>query len=69
MRPTSGALCALTLLSPDIIEAILGGRQAAETTLAGLTRPFPVGWAEQQTKMSLKLSSHLMKLSTARAVR
>jgi hypothetical protein len=34
----------LTLLEPDIVEAILGGLQPAEMTLAGLMRPFPVGW-------------------------
>jgi hypothetical protein len=30
------------LLALDIVEAILGGRQAA-----GLIRPFPVGWRQQ----------------------
>jgi hypothetical protein len=38
----------LTLLAPDIVEAILAGRQPAETTLAVLMRPFPVGWTEQR---------------------
>jgi hypothetical protein len=33
----------LTLLAPDIVEAVLGGRQPAEMTLAVLTRPFSVG--------------------------
>lgn len=37
----------LTLLAPEIVEAILGGRQPAEMTLAVLMRPFPVGWTEQ----------------------
>ena len=37
----------LTLLAPDIIEAILDGRQGAEVTLARLREPFPVGWQEQ----------------------
>lgn len=37
----------LTLRAPDIVEAILNGRQLAEMTLAGLMRPFPVGWREQ----------------------
>jgi hypothetical protein len=35
------------LLAPNLVEAILGGRQLAEVTLAGLMRPFPVGWQEQ----------------------
>ena len=38
-----GRVLRLTLLAPDIVEAILGGRQPAEVTLAGLMRPFSVG--------------------------
>jgi hypothetical protein len=38
----------LTLLAPDIVEAILGGRQPAEMTLVRLMRPFAVGWREQR---------------------
>jgi hypothetical protein len=37
----------LTLLAPDIVEAILDGRQPLQMTLAGLMRPFPVEWQEQ----------------------
>ena len=43
-----GRVLRLTLLAPDIVEAILGGRQSAQMTLAGLMRPFAVGWAEQR---------------------
>jgi len=32
----------LTLLTPDIVEAILDGRQPAGTTQAALMRPFAV---------------------------
>lgn len=39
----------LTLLAPDIVEAILDGRQPGEMTLAVLMKPFPVGWGEQST--------------------
>ncbi len=39
----------LTLLSPEIIEAILEGRQSAEMSLAPLMRSFPVGWGEQRS--------------------
>jgi hypothetical protein len=38
----------LTLLAPDIVEMSLGGRQSAQMTLAGLMRPFEVGWTEQR---------------------
>ena len=38
----------LTLLAPDIVEAILDGRQPEEMTLVVLMRPFPVEWGEQR---------------------
>jgi hypothetical protein len=34
----------LTLLAPDIVEAILDGRQPDGMTLPGLMEPFPVEW-------------------------
>jgi len=37
----------LTLLAPDIVEAILDGKQGPEVTLAKLLAPFPVEWATQ----------------------
>jgi hypothetical protein len=43
-----GRVLRLTLLAPNIVEAILGGRQPMQMTLAGLMRPFAVGWAEQR---------------------
>jgi hypothetical protein len=42
-----GRVLRLTLLVPDIVEAILSGRQPAEVTLAGLMRPFAVRWTTQ----------------------
>ncbi len=44
----------LTLLAPDIVEAILDGRQPAEMTLAVLMKPFPVEWGEQAEAFSLR---------------
>jgi hypothetical protein len=41
-----------TLLAPDIVEAILGGRQSANLPLALLMRSFPVEWQEQRAKIS-----------------
>ena len=38
----------LTLLAPQIVEAILDGRQAPEVTLRGLMGAFPVEWGEQK---------------------
>jgi hypothetical protein len=37
----------LTLLAPDIVQAILDGRQPAELDLPRLMRPLPIGWREQ----------------------
>jgi len=38
----------LTLLAPDIVEAIVDGRQGPEVTLARALAPFPVEWVGQQ---------------------
>lgn len=37
----------LTLLAPDIVEAILNGQQAAELQLDELFKPFPIEWDRQ----------------------
>ena len=37
----------LTLLAPDIVEAILNGKQGPEVPLARVLEPFPVEWAIQ----------------------
>ena len=38
----------LTLLAPDIVEAILDGKQGPEMTLARVLEPFPVDWSDQR---------------------
>ena len=37
----------LTLLAPDIVEAILDGKQGPEVTLAQCLEPLPPSWSEQ----------------------
>jgi hypothetical protein len=37
----------LTLLAPDLVEAILDGKQGPEVTLARLLEPFPARWRVQ----------------------
>lgn len=37
----------LTLLAPDIVEAIVDSRQGAEVTLARVLAPYPVEWNQQ----------------------
>ena len=39
----------LALLAPEIVEAILDGRQPATLQLAGLLAAFPVEWERQRT--------------------
>ena len=41
----------LTLLAPQVVEAVLDGRHPPTLTLEMLLRPFPVEWAEQQRNL------------------
>jgi hypothetical protein len=41
----------LTLLAPDIVEAILDGRLGPEVALARVLEPFPVEWMEQRSSL------------------
>lgn len=43
-----GSLLRLTLLAPDVVEAILDGRDAEPALLPRLLRPFPTDWAAQR---------------------
>lgn len=43
-----GSILRLTLLAPDIVEAIFDGRQPSELALPRLMKPFPVDWDEQR---------------------
>jgi hypothetical protein len=54
----------LTLLAPDIVEAILEGRQPESLTLDVLLKPFPVAWAGQGTlARAMKASASEAKAS------
>ena len=46
-----GRVLRLTLLAPEIVEAILDGRQPADLQLEDLLRRFPVGWREQRAEI------------------
>jgi hypothetical protein len=48
-----GRVLRLTLLAPDIVEAILIGRQPVGLQLKDLLRRFPVGWREQRAGISV----------------
>jgi hypothetical protein len=43
-----GRVLRLTLLAPDIVEAILDGRQPPGLTLAALMEPFAVAWERRR---------------------
>jgi hypothetical protein len=45
-----GSVLRLTLLAPDIIEAILDGRQSPELGLPILLGPFPIEWTNQRQR-------------------
>lgn len=46
-RTYVGDVLRLTLLAPDVVGAIVEGRQPAEMTLPALMKPFAIEWAEQ----------------------
>ena len=46
-----GRVLALTLLAPDIIEAMLDGRQPEDLTLPVLMNAFPLEWKAQRTAL------------------
>ena len=43
-----GSILRLTLLAPDIVEAIMDGRQPSGLGLPALLEPFPVEWGQQR---------------------
>jgi hypothetical protein len=47
-----GKILMLTLLAPDIVEAIMDGRQSAELGVHVLRQGFPVEWGEQRVRLS-----------------
>lgn len=46
----------LTLLAPDIVDAILDGRQPKGRTLADFMEPFPVDWEAQRARFGFDRS-------------
>jgi hypothetical protein len=53
-----GRVLQLTLLAPDIVEAILDGVQPEDLTLPRLIKPFPLEWAHQRAVGWLRLARH-----------
>jgi hypothetical protein len=46
-----GRVLRLTLLAPDIVEAVLSGRHPDQVTLAVLMRRLPVLWSAQRSEL------------------
>lgn len=57
-------LLRLTLLAPDIVEAILDGRQPEGMTLPGLMEPFPVEWDRQHDRSLMTADSRCTRTPT-----
>jgi hypothetical protein len=51
-RRYPGRVLQLMLLAPDIVEAILDGRQQADLGLPALVGPFPLEWDAQRTALA-----------------
>ena len=47
----------MTLLSPEIVEAILAGRQPLGLTMARAMKPFPMKWSDQVLSQAINGSS------------
>ena len=45
-----GRILMLTLLAPNVVEAIMDGRQPAELAVHVLREGFPVEWGEQRVR-------------------
>ena len=43
----------LTLIAPDIIEAILSGRQPSTLQLDDLVKPLPTAWERQRSEIGI----------------
>jgi hypothetical protein len=50
-----GSILRLSLLAPDIVEAILDGRQPDGLGLPTLLKPFPLEWELQRAKLATTL--------------
>ncbi|WP_246503752.1 hypothetical protein [Plastoroseomonas arctica] len=60
-------LLRLTMLAPDIVQAILDGRQPKAMTLQALLEPFPIEWDRQRTNNPMPIIANLVLAPGARA--
>ena len=57
VRGYLGRILQLTLVAPDIVEALLDGRQPSELGLPTLMEPFPLEWERQRASLVPQLGS------------
>lgn len=55
----------LSLLAPDVVEAILNGKQGPELTLARVLEPFPLNWTVQMDELQAKTAAPTHQNATA----
>jgi hypothetical protein len=55
-----GRVLQCAFLAPDIVEAILNGRQPSDLTFERLTRHLPLSWAEQRKQLGFPLPAFLI---------
>jgi hypothetical protein len=58
-----GSILRLTLLAPDIVEAILDGRQPEGLGLPTLLKPFPQEWELQRAKLAITPRAQITSLA------
>jgi hypothetical protein len=54
----------LTLLAPDIVEAVLDGRQSPTLQLENMLKPFPVEWQAQRKTFLMGGDQQLLRRSS-----
>ncbi|GGC63718.1 hypothetical protein GCM10011504_47410 [Siccirubricoccus deserti] len=60
-----GSLLRLTLLAPEVVEAILDGQQSPSLALPPLLEPFPINWAVQLSALTSGAALPLRRRLTA----
>ena len=59
----------LTLLAPEVVEAVLDGRQPEGMTLPGLIEPFPAAWHKQSVLLqSGAQKAHVVSTASNRQI-
>jgi hypothetical protein len=64
-----GRVFRLTLLSPDLVEMVMGGRQPPELSLASLLEPFSPCWSDQRETFLLSRQNRIRNVGQARSFR